>query len=49
MSKYKIILAVYETKSISNAASKLNYTQSAVSQSIKNFEKETSLLSEKMS
>ncbi len=43
MSKYKIILAVYETKSISNAASKLNYSQSAVSQSIKNFEKEIGL------
>ncbi|MEG0250793.1 MAG: LysR family transcriptional regulator [Peptostreptococcus sp.] len=40
MSKYEIILAVYETKSISNAALKLNYTQSAISQSIKNFEKE---------
>ena len=40
MSKYQTILAVCETHSISKAASKLNYTQSAVSQTIKNFEKE---------
>lgn len=40
MTKYEIILTVYETKSISNAAIKLNYTQSAVSQAIKNFENE---------
>lgn len=40
MSKYQTILAVCETHSISKAASKLNYTQSAISQTIKNFEKE---------
>lgn len=40
MSRYEIIRAVYETKNISKAANKLNYTQSAVSQAIKNFEKE---------
>lgn len=40
MNKYKIIIAVCETHSISKAAAKLNYTQSAVSQTIKNYEKE---------
>lgn len=40
MSKYEIILAVCETHSISRTAEKLNYTQSAVSQTIKSFEKE---------
>ena len=40
MSKYKTILTVCETHSISKTAAKLNYTQSAVSQTIKNFEKE---------
>lgn len=40
MSKYETILSVCETHSISKTAAKLNYTQSAVSQTIKNFEKE---------
>lgn len=40
MSKYKTILTVCETHSISKTAAKLNYTQSAVSQTIKNFEKD---------
>lgn len=40
MSKYQTILTVCETHSISKTAAKLNYTQSAVSQTIKNFEKE---------
>lgn len=40
MSKYQTILTVCETRSISKTATKLNYTQSAVSQTIKNFEKE---------
>lgn len=40
MTKYEIILEVYKTRSISRAANNLNYTQSAVSQSIKSFEKE---------
>ena len=40
MTKYEIILEVYKTRSISKAANNLNYTQSAVSQSIKSFEKE---------
>lgn len=40
MNKYEIILSVCETRSISKTAAKLNYTQSAISQAIKNFEKE---------
>lgn len=40
MNKYEIILSVCETHSISKTASKLNYTQSAISQAIKGFEKE---------
>lgn len=39
MNKYEIILSVCETHSISKTASKLNYTQSAISQAIKGFEK----------
>ena len=34
MSKYKVILTVCEVKNISRAAELLNYTQSAVSQTI---------------
>lgn len=40
MSKYKIILSVCETGSISKTATQLKYTQSAISQNIKSFEKE---------
>lgn len=40
MSKYEIILDVCNTGSISKTAVKFNYTQSAVSQLIKNFERE---------
>lgn len=40
MNKHNVIKTVYEMKSISCAANKLNYTQSAVSQIIKGFEKE---------
>lgn len=40
MNKHNVIKTVYEMKSISCAANKLNYTQSAVSQIIKSFEKE---------
>lgn len=43
MNKYEIILEVCRTHSISKTASKLNYTQSAISQTIKNFEKELGL------
>ena len=43
MSKYEIILDVCKTNSISKTAAKLNYTQSAVSQLIKGFEKELGL------
>ena len=43
MSKYDVILDVYENQSISKAAQKHNYTQSAVSQSIRNYEKEIGL------
>lgn len=43
MNKYEIILNVCETRSISKTASDLNYTQSAISQSIKNFETELGL------
>lgn len=40
MTKYEIILDVCRTRSISKTAANLNYTQSAISQSIKGFEKE---------
>ena len=40
VSKYEIILDVCRTGSISKTAVKFNYTQSAVSQLIKNYEKE---------
>lgn len=40
MNKYEIILSVCETHNISKTAAKLNYSQSAISQSIKAFEKE---------
>lgn len=40
MNKYEIILDVCKTKSISKTAEQFNYTQSAVSQTIRNFEKE---------
>lgn len=40
MNKYEIILNVCETHSISKTAAKLNYTQSAISQAIKSYEKE---------
>lgn len=40
MDKYEIILDVCQTKSISKTAAKLNYTRSAVSQAIKNYEQE---------
>lgn len=40
MKKYKIILDVCETHNLSKTACRLNYTQSAVSQTIKSFEKE---------
>ena len=40
MSKINIILDVYETHSISKTAGRLKYTQSAVSQAIRNYEKE---------
>lgn len=40
MSKYEIILDVCKTGSISKTAVKFNYTQSAVSQLIKNYERE---------
>lgn len=40
MNKYEIILNVCETHSISKTAANLNYTQSAISQTIKGFEKE---------
>ena len=40
MNKHNVIKTVYEMKRISCAANKLNYTQSAVSQIIKGFEKE---------
>ena len=43
MSKYDVILDVYENQSISKAAQKHNYTQSAVSQTIRNYEKEIGL------
>lgn len=40
MSKYEIILTVCEMGTISKAAAKLNYSQSAVSQTIQSFEKD---------
>lgn len=40
MNKYNIILKVYETGNITKAAEALNYSQSAVSQMIHNYEKE---------
>ena len=40
MSKIDVILDVYETHSISKTAVILKYTQSAVSQEIRNYEKE---------
>ena len=40
MTKYEMILSVYHTHSISVTAEKYNYTQSAISQAIKSFEKE---------
>lgn len=40
MSKYEVILTVCEMENISKAALKLKYSQSAVSQAIKNFERE---------
>jgi len=40
MGKYEIILSVCETHSISKTAQELQYTQSAISQAIKSFEKE---------
>lgn len=40
MGKYEIILSVCETHSISKTAQELKYTQSAISQAIKSFEKE---------
>lgn len=43
MSKYEIILDVCNTGSISKTALKFNYTQSAVSQLIKNYERELGL------
>ncbi len=43
MSKYEIILDVCKTGSISKTAAKFNYSQSAVSQLIKSFEKELGL------
>lgn len=38
--KYKVINAVCETGNLTKAAEKLNYSQSAVSQAVRNFEKE---------
>ena len=43
MNKYEIILSVCETHSISKTAEKLCYTQSAISQAIKGFEKDLGL------
>lgn len=40
MKKYAIILDVCESQNLSKTAEKMNYTQSAVSQAIKSFEKE---------
>ena len=44
MSKYDIILDVYENQSISKAAAKHNNTQSAVRQTIRIYEKEIGLI-----
>ena len=38
--KYEVISAVCETENFTKAAKKLNYSQSAVSQAVRNFEKE---------
>lgn len=43
MSKYEIILDVYHTCSFSVTAEKFNYTQSAVSQIVRNYEKKIGL------
>lgn len=43
MGKYEIVLSVCETGSISKSAQELKYTQSAISQAIKSFEKELGL------
>lgn len=43
MSKYEIILDVYKTCSFSVTAEKHNYTQSAISQIVKNYEKKIGL------
>ena len=43
MTKYEMILSVYHTHSISVTAEKYNYTQSAISQASKSFEKELGL------
>lgn len=43
MTKYEIILDVYKTCSFSLTAEKFNYTQSAVSQIVKNYEKKIGL------
>lgn len=43
MSKYEIILDVYNTCSFAKTAEKFNYTQSAVSQIVKNYEKNIGL------
>ena len=43
MTKYEMILSVYHTHSISVTAEKYNYTQSAISQALKSFEKELGL------
>lgn len=43
MSKYEIILDVYRTCSLSVTAEKFNYTQSAVSQIVRNYEKKIGL------
>lgn len=40
MNKYEIVLNVVQTGNISKSAKELNYSQSAISQAIKNFEKE---------
>ena len=43
MSKYEIIWDVYQTHSISKTAARLNYTNSAVSQAIRSFEKDLNI------
>ena len=42
--KYKVISAVCETENFTKAAEKLNYSQSAVSQAVRNFEKELGVI-----